>query len=152
MATRSLIDLLFAALYVAFVVGLTAFPLVFVFLGPEPVALGATAASAVSAGFFFGISMDIALHRSLWALSLWLLFVVPALILVYAACYTRVGLVETATAEPFFPSWTDALYFSIVTFTTLGYGDLAPREESVYFQHVRQSPGTYSSHLRSGRF
>ena len=27
------------------------------------------------------------------------------------------------------PGWKDALYFSVVTFTTLGYGDMAPREE-----------------------
>ena len=43
--------------------------------------------------------------------------------------YTRLGLVIASKEQVIYLSWSEALYFSIVTFTTLGYGDIAPREE-----------------------
>ena len=50
-------------------------------------------------------------------------------ILMHAAYYREIGLVMSADGNQFYPKWRDALYFSVVTFTTLGYGDTAPREE-----------------------
>ena len=50
-------------------------------------------------------------------------------ILMHAAYYNKIGLVMSADGTLFYPGWKDALYFSVVTFTTLGYGDMAPREE-----------------------
>ena len=50
-------------------------------------------------------------------------------ILTHAVYYTQLGLVMSSTEKEFSPAWRDALYFSVVTFTTLGYGDMAPREE-----------------------
>lgn len=50
-----------------------------------------------------------------------------AFILVFAAAYRALGLVRGGkVVEADFPP---ALYFSIVTWTTLGYGDFAPREQ-----------------------
>ena len=50
-------------------------------------------------------------------------------ILMHAAYYSEIGLVMSADGKQFYPNWKDALHFSVVTFTTLGYGDMAPREE-----------------------
>lgn len=50
-----------------------------------------------------------------------------ALILIFAAIHSVYGLMDHgAKIEVDFPT---ALYFSIVTWTTLGYGDFAPHEE-----------------------
>lgn len=50
-----------------------------------------------------------------------------ALILIFAAMYRALGLISNGKAvEAEFPT---ALYFSIVTWTTLGYGDFAPPPE-----------------------
>jgi len=50
-------------------------------------------------------------------------------ILIYAALYHHSGLVvegiQAAT-----PSWLDAIYFSGMTWTTVGFGDVAPASES----------------------
>ena len=62
-------------------------------------------------------------------LLLLLVFAVLAGISTHAIYYTQLGLVKTSTELVFFPSWSEALYFSVVTFTTLGYGDMVPREE-----------------------
>jgi hypothetical protein len=47
------------------------------------------------------------------------------LLFIYADIYLASGLVVDASATPL-ASRSDALYFSIVTWTTLGYGDLVP--------------------------
>jgi len=46
------------------------------------------------------------------------------LILIFAAVYQDVGLMDGP--DPVHPSFQTSLYFSIVTWTTLGYGDLHP--------------------------
>jgi voltage-gated potassium channel Kch len=51
---------------------------------------------------------------------------IPIVIVAFAYCYLEVGLKNAV--EP-----SDYLYFSIVTFTTLGYGDITPSEASKYF-------------------
>ncbi len=58
-----------------------------------------------------------------------LVFSVLSGILTHAVYYTQLGLVLSSDGKVFYPAWRDALYFSVVTFTTLGYGDMAPREE-----------------------
>ena len=50
-------------------------------------------------------------------------------ILTHAAYYNKIGIVVTGDGRLFQPAWSDAPYFSVVTFTALGYGDMAPREE-----------------------
>ncbi|MDX1539894.1 MAG: potassium channel family protein [Geminicoccaceae bacterium] len=48
------------------------------------------------------------------------------IIIAFAAIYKLSGLVSGAGLDV--ADWDDALYFSIVTWTTLGYGDYSPRE------------------------
>ena len=50
-------------------------------------------------------------------------------IIMHAAYYNKIGLVMSADGNQFYPAWRDALHFRVVSFTTLGYGDMAPREE-----------------------
>jgi uncharacterized membrane protein len=51
---------------------------------------------------------------------------VATTIILYAGFYTQYGLIgDTPTKAP-----SDCLYFSIVTWTTLGYGDIKPTPES----------------------
>ena len=46
-------------------------------------------------------------------------------IIFHAFLYQGVGLVAESLV---FPNFADALYFSLVTFTTLGYGDFQPAD------------------------
>ena len=55
------------------------------------------------------------------------------IILIFAIIYTTFDAVEKAGEEEKELSFWDALYFSVVTFTTLGYGDYSPGDE-VYFK------------------
>lgn len=55
------------------------------------------------------------LTTELCVTSLWILLVMTASIWAWALLYVRIGL---------FPSLEEALYFSIVSFTTVGYGDV----------------------------
>lgn len=50
-------------------------------------------------------------------------------VLTYAGLYTRIGLLHAGSTTVFYPAWDEALYFSVITFTTLGYGDLVSRDE-----------------------
>lgn len=67
--------------------------------------------------------------QSKWVVPSMLVLAVIAGILTHAMLYNQLGLVMSADQELFYPEWRDALYFSVVTFTTLGYGDMAPRKE-----------------------
>ena len=66
--------------------------------------------------------------RSSALLLLQLVLAVLTGISTHAVYYMQLGLLQTGTGLVFYPSLRDALYFSVVTFTTLGYGDMAPRE------------------------
>ncbi|HEV2132088.1 MAG TPA: ion channel [Longimicrobiaceae bacterium] len=49
------------------------------------------------------------------------------LILAFASVYQRLGIIDsTAEGSPITHSFATAIYYSIVTFTTLGYGDFYP--------------------------
>lgn len=67
--------------------------------------------------------------KSSASLPLQLVLAVLASISSHMVYCMQLGLVKTGSGEVFFPLWSDALYFSVVTFATLGYGDMAPREE-----------------------
>ncbi|WP_318244141.1 potassium channel family protein [Oerskovia rustica] len=55
---------------------------------------------------------------------------VPLFLLVFAATYFMIAFHDPATfSEPL--SRSDALYFTITTFATVGFGDIAPRSEAV---------------------
>jgi hypothetical protein len=59
------------------------------------------------------------------------LLIVPllaiALVTSFAALYLAShGVLSTAATAAPLKSWNDAIYFSVVTFTTLGYGDFVP--------------------------
>ncbi|WP_010323434.1 ion channel [Marinobacterium stanieri] len=51
---------------------------------------------------------------------------VTLLLIIFTSVYQGVGLCCDAEGNVFKPSALDAWYFSIVTWTTLGYGDLTP--------------------------
>ncbi len=51
---------------------------------------------------------------------------VALLLVIFTSVYQAVGLCCDAEGKVFKPSSLDAWYFSIVTWTTLGYGDLSP--------------------------
>lgn len=59
-----------------------------------------------------------------------LFFAMLLLLFSYAAIYQASGLVIDSTAKPEprpITTFQDAVYFSVVTWTTLGYGDLQPQ-------------------------
>lgn len=47
----------------------------------------------------------------------------------FAFVYKVFGIVDTSTNELIKPDWLNAFYFSVVTWTTLGYGDFKPADE-----------------------
>lgn len=57
---------------------------------------------------------------------LYFLLTVPVLIGYFALVYKSFGIIDTSTNETIKPDWIDSLYFSVVTWTTLGYGDFKP--------------------------
>jgi hypothetical protein len=46
----------------------------------------------------------------------------------FAVVYHSFGIIDTSTGETIQPDWLNAIYFSVVTWTTLGYGDFKPTE------------------------
>lgn len=58
-----------------------------------------------------------------------LIVTVVVSVLAHALIYEEVGLMPSGEEDVHMPSFSDGLYFSIVTFTTLGYGDFAPVEK-----------------------
>jgi hypothetical protein len=55
------------------------------------------------------------------------------MILYFANLYKAVGVIRTFTGKVYEPNWVDAIYFSVVTWTTLGYGDFVPVDELKLF-------------------
>ena len=65
--------------------------------------------------------------------ALWLFLISAALsIFCFAMFHTQIGLNDTTYLgnDVYLPDLSDALYFSIVTFTTLGFGDFQPVPET----------------------
>ncbi|MBR9867550.1 MAG: two pore domain potassium channel family protein [Oceanospirillales bacterium] len=54
--------------------------------------------------------------------------ILPFIIGYFALVYKSFGLIDTSTNEQVTPSWLNSIYFSVVTWTTLGYGDFKPVE------------------------
>ena len=65
-------------------------------------------------------------HRG-WLVGLVVLAVIVSIVC-HGLIYSKIGLVPTEVGKVVQPDLVDGLYFSIVTFTTLGYGDFVPRE------------------------
>jgi hypothetical protein len=59
---------------------------------------------------------------------LFFLFTISMIILYFAFAYIGLGLIGPLSEERITPSASEALYFSVVTWTTLGYGDYRPTE------------------------
>lgn len=57
------------------------------------------------------------------------LLTLPIIIGYFALVYKSFGIIDTATNGLVKPDWLNAIYFSVVTWTTLGYGDFKPVEE-----------------------
>ena len=57
------------------------------------------------------------------------LLLIPVIISYFALIYKAFGIIDTSTGETIKPEWLDAYYFSVVTWTTLGYGDFKPISE-----------------------
>lgn len=57
-----------------------------------------------------------------------ILLAAAALITAYAGVYDTVAWVDEK-GVPYNPRLGDCLYFSVVTFTTLGYGDITPKTD-----------------------
>lgn len=47
----------------------------------------------------------------------------------FALVYKAFGIVDTSTSDLIKPDWLNAFYFSVVTWTTLGYGDFKPIDD-----------------------
>ncbi|PSL12661.1 ion channel [Marinobacterium halophilum] len=61
------------------------------------------------------------------------LIVVILMIFMFAFLYRVVGLCCDAEGNTFDPDWLNAIYFSVVTWTTLGYGGFSPPENLKLF-------------------
>jgi hypothetical protein len=51
------------------------------------------------------------------------------IIFYFSLVYYAVGIVDTSSGEVIKHDWLNSIYFSVVTWTTLGYGDFKPVEE-----------------------
>lgn len=72
-------------------------------------------------------------------------------ILLFAAIYYYFGIIDTSAQENAVEtSFSDTLYFSIVTFTTLGYGDFKPCEHIRMFAGLEAFIGTFMLPFASG--
>lgn len=100
-----------------------------IFLNDSPKGWEMALMQILSLFVLLGSCIEIAATRSSRAVVLLLAFAVLAGIVNHALYYMQLGLLSTGSQQVFYPQWSDALYFSVVTFTTLGYGDMAPREE-----------------------
>ena len=60
---------------------------------------------------------------------LYFLFYMMLIIGYFALVYKAYGIIDTSNGSEIKPNWIDAFYFSIVTWTTLGYGDFKPIDD-----------------------
>lgn len=116
-----------SVLYYLFVLVALLVAIVFVDRDPTVWEIGAIQVSLFV--LLVGICVEVAKNRSPETILLLLVFAVLTGILTHSVYYTRIGLLMAGSEQVIYPSWRDALYFSVVTFTTLGYGDMVPREE-----------------------
>lgn len=72
-------------------------------------------------------------YSSLKSVSLVILVCIPFFVFLFALVYAELGIISSSGAPV---SEMDYLYFSIVTFTTLGYGDFQPTEAARLFAAV----------------
>ena len=86
------------------------------------VTMGLLAAGLAFVGF---IVDDISPKRTLFSL----ITQGVALIFIFAGVYRGYGLIYGGVMQSLLDDWSSALYFSIVTWTTLGYGDFSPPPE-----------------------
>jgi voltage-gated potassium channel Kch len=76
-------------------------------------------------------------HVVVWAMGFAVLTIV-----FFAVLYSELGIVATADpSAPVVRSFTTCLYFSAVTFTTVGFGDFVPTPESRLFASVESLTG-----------
>ena len=116
-----------AWVYLAYCVALPS--IIFILLDEPPRKWDMIAMQVSVFAALLGGGIEFRVTKSKEALLAFLLFAVLSGIFTHALYYMQLGLVKTFNQTIFHPSWSDALYFSIVTFTTLGYGDLSPRDE-----------------------
>ncbi len=57
------------------------------------------------------------------------LLTLPLIIGYFALVYKSFGIIDASSNEAIKPDWLNSIYFSVVTWTTLGYGDYKPIEE-----------------------
>ena len=55
-----------------------------------------------------------------------------AAVAIYALIYSLLGAVENLSAPGYVMSWADYIYYSAVTFTTVGYGDFLPKSNAAF--------------------
>ena len=82
----------------------------------------------------------------LWIMFEFLIFI-SATIVAFALHHKSAGLV--GTNGPLEPSFHDAIYFSVTTFTTLGYGDMQPLPEMRLATSIESLAGMFSVALAS---
>lgn len=79
--------------------------------------------------FLFAMAREIG-QRNRLAVSIFILVNVSLIICLFGNIYRWSGLKDTATNSAPTRPLLDAIYFSVVTWTTLGYGDIIPSLES----------------------